>query len=226
VAVGDAEVFVQPVLSDTECALATREVLNPPPALRESCWYAAPDLVTIGAPLYRNRDRMQVYAELARTTNGLLYETYRWLYDRVADLFEHRYACPASFVDELAIPGFHLMTYDGAGRAEGGGWHFDQLAQQVPYFARRPVELEGILNFTLPLAVPSGGTGMDILTDAPAEGGTPPQVHIPYQPGVIVFNECELMHRIGPSVSNSAGECRLTLQGHGVFFRSRLLLFW
>lgn len=226
VAVGDGEVFLQQVLSDTECTVATREVLNPPPALRESCWYPAPELLTIGAPLYRNRDRMQAYAEFARATNGLLYQTYRWLYDRVADLYEHRYACPVSFVDELAIPGFHLMTYGRAGRSEGGGWHLDQLAQQVPYFARRPAEIEGILNFTLPLAVPSGGTGMDILTDAPAVAGNPQQVHISYTPGVVVFNECELMHRIGASVSNSDGECRLTMQGHGVFFRSRLLLFW
>ena len=224
VGVGRAEVLLHRVLSDAESASATRALLDPSPSLREQCWHVGPGgLVTIGAPLYCNRHRFQLYTERARATNGLMYETYRWLYDRVADLFEGRYACPVSFVEELAIPGFHLIAYGRAGRFEGGGWHFDQLAQQVPYFAKRATETEGILNFTLPLAVPSGGTGMDIVDET---AGNPTEVRLPYRPGVILFNECELRHRIAASICREDGECRLTLQGHGVRIHGRLLLFW
>jgi hypothetical protein len=42
----------------------------------------------------------------------------------------------------------------------------------------------------------------------------------------MLFNERELQHRIGPSRVLTSGECRLTLQGHGVRFRGRLQLFW
>jgi hypothetical protein len=226
VAIGTAEVFLHRVLSDAESAAATRAVLDPSPSLRRQCWYVGSDLVTIGAPLYRNRDRPQHYAERARATNRLLYRTYQGLYDRVADFLEERYAHPVSFVDELAIPGFHLMVYDHAGRHAGGGWHFDQLAQQVPFFVQRAGEIERIVNFTLPLAVPSGGTGMDITEEGGAEGRSRADVHVPYRPGVVLLNERELRHRIGASTCREEGECRLTLQGHGVLFRGRLLLFW
>ena len=81
--------------------------------------------------------------------------------------------------------------------------------------------IDGIVNFTLPLAVPGGGTGMDLRADQDE-----PMVHVPYRPGVVLFTDRELLHRIGASVSNGPTDCRLTLQGHGVRYRDQLLLFW
>jgi hypothetical protein len=67
---------------------------------------------------------------------------------------------------------------------------------------------------------------MDIVAE-PAEADSPRQeVHVAYHPGVVLFNDCELLHRIGASVCRDAGESRLTMQGHGVRYRGRLLLFW
>jgi hypothetical protein len=221
VPVGNAEFYLQPLLTADEVTQLTASVLDPPLEVRDACWHVGDDLTTIGAPLYRNRDRPKFYAECARATNRLLYASYQDLYDRVADLFEGRYGLPVAFVDELAIPGFHLMRYARAGHYEGGGWHYDQLAWQVPYFVEHTAEVHGILNFTLPLAVPSGGTGMDLVDkDAATEA------HVPYRPGLLLFNEREVLHRIGPSSCLRPGERRLTLQGHGVLFRGRVLLFW
>lgn len=221
VPVGRAAMYLHPLLTADEAAKITASVLNPPPEVRDACWHVGEDLTTIGAPLYRNRERPVFYAEHARATNRMLYRSYQDLYDRVAGLFEGRYGLHAAFVDELAIPGFHLMQYAHAGRYEGGGWHYDQLAWQVPYFVEHAPEVEGILNFTLPLAVPSGGTGMDLAgEEATAEE------HVTYRPGLLVFNECEVLHRIGRSSCLRSQERRLTLQGHGVLFRGRVLLFW
>jgi hypothetical protein len=221
VMVGSEAVYLHRLLTDAESAAAARQVLRPSTDFRAKCWHTGPDLSTIGTPLYRTRDRLEYYTEQARATNALMYDTYRWLYDRVADLFEDLYSHPVEFVDGLAIPGFHLMAYGGAGRFEGGGWHLDQLAQQVPYFADRAAAIEGIVNFTLPLAVPGGGTGMDLRADQDES-----MVHVPYRPGVVLFTDRELLHRIGASVSNGPTDCRLTLQGHGVRYRRQLLLFW
>lgn len=220
VPVGRAEVFLHPLLTTDEAARITASVLDPLPEVRDACWHVGEDLTTIGAPLYRNRERLLFYAERARATNRLLYRSYQDLYDRVADLFEGRYGVSVAFVDELAIPGFHLMRYARAGRYEGGGWHRDQLAWQVPYFVEHTPEVQGNLNFTLPLAVPSGGAGMDLVDEDAAE------LHVPYRPGLLLFNECEVLHRIGPSHCLRPEELRLTLQGHGVLFRGRVLLFW
>jgi hypothetical protein len=219
--VGSEAVYLHRLLTDAESAAAARQVLRPSTDFRAKCWHTGPDLSTIGTPLYRTRDRLEYYTEQARATNALMYDTYRWLYDRVADFFEDLYSHPVEFVDGLAIPGFHLMAYGGAGRFEGGGWHLDQLAQQVPYFADRAAAIEGIVNFTLPLAVPGGGTGMDLRADQDES-----MVHVPYRPGVVLFTDRELLHRIGASVSNGPTDCRLTLQGHGVRYRRQLLLFW
>jgi hypothetical protein len=220
VPVGSRRVFLHRVLSVAEAAEMTNRVLHPTGALRAACWHPQSDLVTIGAPLYCNRDEPTAYAGHARATNAMLYDAYRQLYDRVADFFEDRYGTPVSFVDELAVPGFHLMHYAAPGRYEGGGWHMDQIATQVPYFVEHATELRGSLNFTLPLAVPSGGTGMDL------RGDVGDLFHVPYEPGVMLFNECEITHRIGGSRCAAADEIRLTLQGHGVRFRGRTLLFW
>ena len=223
VAIGGAEVFQHRLLSPAESAAQTRQLLNPPSDVRERSWHPSHDLTTIGLPVYRSRGRLTTYVEQAKATNALLYATYRGLYDRVADFFEDRYGLPVDFVAELAVPGFHLMTYGQAGRFAGGGWHVDQVAQQVPYFADRIDEVDAVLNFTLPLAVPSGGTGMDIVEP---ESDPQRQVHVAYQPGVVLFNECELLHRFGASICLEPGECRLTMQGHGVRYRGRVLLFW
>jgi hypothetical protein len=219
--VGRAKMYLHPLLTADEAAQLTVSVLDPPPEVRDACWHVGEDLTTIGAPLYRHRERPAFYAERARATNRLLYSSYQDLYDRVADLFGGRYGLHVAFVDELAIPGFHLMRYTRAGRYEGGGWHYDQLAWQVPYFVEHTPEVQGILNFTLPLAVPSGGTGMDLVDEEAAA-----EAHVTYRPGLLVFNEREVLHRIGPSCSLRPEERRLTLQGHGVLFRGRLLLFW
>lgn len=221
VPVGSQEVFLHRVLTAAEAAEVADRVLHPPPALRQACWHQQTSLITIGAPLYCSRDDLAKYADRARATNSMLYGAYRQLHDRVADVFEDRYGMPVAFVDELAVPGFHLMHYAEPGHHEGGGWHMDQIAAQVPYFVTHAAELRGSLNFTLPLAVPSGGTGMDLRGDALGD-----PAHVPYEPGVMLFNECEITHRIGASTCLVAGEKRLTLQGHGVFFRGQVLLFW
>ena len=221
IAIGGAEVYLRRVMTEEDAGRTAAAVLDPPAALREACWHVADDLSTIGAPLYRNRHRPDYYAERARATNRMLYDAYRDLYERVAAVFEDRYRMPVAFVDELAIPGFHVMRYDEPGWHEGGGWHVDRLAWQVPYFADRAAEVDGIVNFTLPLVVPSGGTGMDIENNQHE-----PPLYVPYTPGVMLFNECEVQHRIGSSTTHHPYELRLTLQGHGVLFRGKLLLFW
>ena len=229
ITLGSAEVYRLRLLTEQESAAVATALFAMPAPLRAECWTSGDDgITTIGTPLYRTRDRPSLYTERAKATNAALYDYFRELHERVARQFELHCRIPVAFVDELAIPGFHLFEYSRAGRYGGGGWHFDQVARQVPYFVERWDEVEGILNFTLPLVVPSGGTGMELRDQVPEEPSPGPGgcFDIPYQAGVIVFNEHEYWHRIGPSTCRRDGERRLTLQGHGVRFRGRVLLFW
>jgi hypothetical protein len=185
-------------------------------------------MATIGEALYRNRDRYDAYTAAARAENRRLYTWFRPVHEATARFFERWSGIPVAYVDELSVPGWHVFAYSRAGAYDGGGWHFDRLPAQVPYLVAHADEIRGIVNFTLPVTVPSGGTGMELRSDEFGSGrpGSGERALIPYRPGVLVFTDRDYWHRIGPSVCLRDGERRVTLQGHGVVFRGRLLLFW
>ena len=171
---------------------------------------------------------MDYYTQCARDGNCRLYQHFKEAYEAVARYFEQRYSAPVVFAEDLAVPGFHVFDYPQRGVYSGGSWHFDQLYLQVPYLAVHRAEITDIVNFTLPVQVPSGGTGMDLCDGGPDDDGQGrgARISTPYEPGVLVFNEHEYWHRIGASTCCGDGERRITMQGHGVCFRRRWVLFW
>ena len=226
---GNGNVYRAPLFATGEVAQISAAVRDVPASLLVEAWNS-PDssMVTIGAPLYRNRDVPEHYTACARAQNRLLYRHFRLAHERVAGFFERRYGALVVFAEELAVPGFHVFTFPRAGEHGAGGWHVDMLHAQVPFFARHRAEVAGVVNFTVPFEVPAGGTGMDIEEDAPGspQSGGGAHVWMPYEPGVMVFTEAEYRHRIGSSHCLRDGERRVTLQGHGVLFRGRWILFW
>lgn len=221
IAVGDATVFTVELFTPAEIADVTDAVRHVPAWLRHECWHEprGNGLATIGEALYRNRDRLDHYRAQAQAQNRALYRQFRLAHDRIAGFFEQRYGMPVVFTEELAVPGFHVFEFDEPGRYEGGGWHIDILHTQVPYFADHADEVEAVVNFTVPFVLPDGGSGMDFDNDGTV-------VTVPYATGVMLFTESEYQHRIAASHCHSAGQCRVTLQGHGVRFRGRWILFW
>jgi hypothetical protein len=200
-----------------------------PAALRRTAWNAmGSSMSTIGEPLYRNRERLDYYARCARAENRILYRHFRMVHETVAGFFERRYGTPVVFAEELAVPGFHVFDYPEAGEHGGGSWHFDALHMQVPWLKAHVHEIGATVNFTLPIEVPTGGTGMDLFDDEPGAGPAGGGVSTTslYEPGVLLFTERDYWHRIGTSTSVLEAERRVTLQGHGVQFRGRLILFW
>jgi hypothetical protein len=217
------------LFTPTEAEEIVAAVDRLPSSLRRNVWSTlGGGMSTIGEPLYRNRERLDYYTRCARRDNRRLYRHFRFAHDAVAAFFERRYQAPVVFAEELAVPGFHVFEYQRAGAHDGGSWHFDMLHQQVPYFVANAGEVAGVVNFTLPVEVPGGGTGMDLCDDEPGAVhlGTGTPVRAAYEPGVLVFTEREYWHRIGGSTCLRDGERRVTLQGHGVHFRGRWVLFW
>lgn len=227
---GRGELFRARLFTSAEAQEISAQVDAAPAGLRRPAGPppGAGGMATIGEALYRNRHRMDYYSRCARADNRRLYRHFHGLYERVAVFFEQRYSAPVVFAEQLAVPGFHVFDYPRRGVYEGGGWHFDTLYRQVPFLAAHRAEITAIVNFTLPVQVPSGGTGMDLCDGGPGEDGQGRGTHIstPYLPGVLVFSEQEYWHRIGESRCLEDGERRVTLQGHGVCFRFRWLLFW
>lgn len=221
ITVGRATAFTVELFTPEEIAKVTDAVWHVPGWLRHECWHEprGNSLATIGEALYRNRDRLDYYTACARAENRALYSCFRLAHERVATFFEQRYGLPVVFAEQLAVPGFHVFEFDAPGSYEGGGWHIDILYTSVPFFKEHPDEVEAVVNFTVPFVLPDGGSGMDFEN----EGSV---VTVPYAAGVMLFTEGEYRHRLAASQCHAAAQRRVTLQGHGVRFRDRWILFW
>lgn len=226
---GGATIYRAALFSPSQASLIVDVVDSVLPRAGREAWTSpGSSMATIGEPFYRNRDRQDHYTRCARSENSDLYRHFRVAHEAVAVFFEQRYGAPVVFAEELAVPGFHIFSYLRAGDYAGGSWHFDSLHQQVPFFANHHDEVEAVVNFTLPVQVPNGGTGMDVCEDEPGapSPGAGATISTPYVPGVLVFTERDYWHRIGGSTCLTDGERRVTCQGHGVRFRGRWILFW
>ncbi len=225
---GRGEAFRVRIFDTAETATVVAQVRDTPSALCHPAWETArSSMLTIGEPLYRNRHRLDYYTQRAQADNRLLYRRFRLAHDRVAGFFEHRYGEPVAYAEELAVPGFHVFDFADAADYGPGGWHVDALHAQTPLLADRSADISGVVNFTVPFAVPTGGTGMDLQDDLPGSaqrGGA--AGFASYRPGLMVFTEADYWHRIGSSRTVLPGERRVTLQGHGVRLRGRWILFW
>jgi hypothetical protein len=229
---GGARAFSVELFTPAEAAGISAAADSVPAGLRHQRWGArgGAGMATIGEPVYVNRDRLDYYRASARAESRLLYRHFRLAHERVATYFEHRYALPVVYAEELAVPGFHIFDYDGPGEYEGGSWHVDALETQVPYLIARRADITAVVNFTVPVQLPDGGSGMDLEADAPgaARGrrGGGQAITVPYRTGTMVFTESEVWHRIGRSVCLSPRQRRVTYQGHGVRLDGCWILFW
>ncbi|MEV4050147.1 hypothetical protein AB0J55_03075 [Amycolatopsis sp. NPDC049688] len=227
IAFGSARAFTAGLFTPAEVAEVLAAVDAVPAGLRRG---DTPGLSTIGEAFYRNRERPGYYAACARAENRLLYRHFRLVHERVAAFFEQRYGLPVVYAEDLAVPGFHLFEFPGPGEYAGGGWHVDALETQVPSLLARRADITAVVNFTVPFALPDGGSGLDIEADVPGAppgrrgGGVP--VTVPYGTGTVVFTETELWHRISGSRCLTPGQRRVTYQGHGVRLGGRWLFFW
>jgi hypothetical protein len=227
---GRSRAYSAELFTPAEVAEVVDAVQDVPSWLRRDAWQTAGGvaMATIGEPLYRNRERFSYYTECARADNRALYRHFRLAHERVATFFEHRYGLPVVFAEDLAVPGFHLFSFERPGDHEGGGWHVDTLHAQVPYLAARRRDVKAVVNFTIPFELPDGGSGMDLEDDLPcsAQRGGGASVRVPYRTGTMLFTEAEHWHRIAASRCLTPYQRRTTLQGHGMRMDDRWILFW
>jgi hypothetical protein len=226
---GGARAFAADLFTPGEVAEVVAAVDSVPARLRHGDM-PGPGVSTIGEAFYRNRERPGYYAACARAENRLLYRHFGLVHERVAAFFEQRYGRPVVYAEDLAVPGFHLFGFPGAGEFSGGSWHIDALETQVPSLVARRAAISAVVNFTVPFVLPDGGSGLDLEADAPGappgrRGGGEP-ITVPYRTGTMVFTETELWHRISGSRCLSPGQRRVTYQGHGVRLDGRWVFFW
>ena len=151
-----------PVLSSVECELARQAVH----ALRSS-WItrgsADYPFYTVGAASYIDAvpgTTPPRYSQILVETNPVLREHFDWLYARVMNKLSVHLQAVVRTADELALPGFHV--WQGLSVPTSSlSIHFDLQYLSVPWPDVARSDHSRPLSFTLPIALPRGGGGLN-----------------------------------------------------------------
>lgn len=176
----------------------------------------------------------------APVANRALARTFAPMYERVRAAIESHLGEPVRYTDRFALPGFHIFLGQAIARAAGAPVHFDQQYQYLPW--RRSLDSLPPISFTMAVALPKGGGGLDTWNVTPEDVtravqlGLEPdlnkikdrkfKIHHPYRLGTLALHSGLLLHRIGnvPKIHDS--DERITLQGHGVRVDGTWVLHW
>lgn len=180
------------------------------------------------------------YLGRAPTANRVLARSFAGLYRRLRDALQRHLGEPVRYTRRFALPGFHIFLGQAIDRAAGAPVHFDQQYQYLPWEA----DLDPVppLSFTLPVALPAAGGGLDLwhmtpddVTRAVALGIEPDldrlkerrfRIPHPYRAGSLALHSGLMLHRIGTAPVIRDDDERITLQGHAVRIRGTWVLHW
>lgn len=150
-------------------------------------------------------------------------------------LSDHLHA-PVVMHPAHARPGFHIFEAHPAFEKPVASIHGDLQAQLLPW--GQDAKMLPTLSFTMAVALPQAGAGMDVwAVDVAAWQAWPeavraaklaevPRQDVGYELGKLVVHSGRWVHRISPVVPFKSGERRVTLQGHGLFVDGAWQLYW
>jgi len=187
------------------------------------------DFYTLGAASYLDGPWDQAcYQRRRQTCNPVLAQSFAPLYQSLLAIVAEVLG-EARFHPDLALPGFHvfaakpgcdLLPGSAAFAAGGGSIHQDLQYTFHQTFWRQfgRVEWDVPLSFTLPVALPAAGGGLNLWPGLDASQGRPavPPERLAYQLGTLYWFCQPLLHQIAPLQQATAGDRRITLQGHGL----------
>jgi hypothetical protein len=226
------------LLTAEECAAARAAVHDLRPHwVRREPWVP---FFTLGAASYLDarHKREENYHAPARRLNPLLRERFGWLYDRLADRLSALLGAPVVYRPGCALPGFHIFQWCAAFEQPFASVHQDLQYELLAWGPDERPDLRNPLSFTLAVALPRTGGGLNVWDVAHDElEGLPGEErrrliasrrrdYHPYRAGRIAVHSGHKVHQIAPGRDTVRGEERLTLQGHGVRCSGVWHLYW
>lgn len=187
------------------------------------------EFYTLGASAYieaASRGAI-AYTLAAKRQKPSLQAAFGAVYERVRATIEAALGEPAAYSSRLALPGFHIFLSDPTFAEPVCSVHVDRPHERVSWHDWEAVDPTRTISFTLALAIPRGGAGLNVWHQiAPAEArsqfslrertaGLEPTLH-PYAVGRMVLHDGHSIHQIAPFRAVGAGDERITLQGHGI----------
>jgi hypothetical protein len=223
-----------PLLDAAECE-AVRGLV----AASREAWTSRHPLApfyTLGAASYLDGEDPPTYRAIAEATNPVLAERFSGLLGRVAAVLEARLGAPVRATGRHALPGFHIFGSHPAFERGVASIHLDR--QHLFLDWDEPAASLETLTFTLPIALPASGAGLDAWDVGPEEwlpADPPtrlaklkalPRRYHPYAAGTLVLHSGNFVHRIAPSQALGPGDERITYHGHGVRQGGTWHLYW
>lgn len=221
-----------PLLDEDACAAVRAQVH----ALRPYWVGRHPEapFFTLGAASYLDASAGTRYATLAAQVNPQLAAAFAPLYARVCAALSERLSEPVQLAERQALPGFHVFLAHPAFARPVARLHCDLQHELLDW--EHPVE--ATLSFTLPVALPASGGGMEVwaidtddwlalsLPERKAALEHLPRRDVAYEAGALALHSGRLLHRIAPAAEVAPGDERITLQGHGVRVNGAWQLYW
>jgi hypothetical protein len=223
-----------PMLDAPACALVVGQVM----AL-STAWVArhpqAP-FYTLGAPSYLDAvpRNLAPYQEHSRQINPILEQAFASLYERLTGALASLLGKPVELTRSQALPGFHIFLAHPAFERSMAPIHVDLQHEALDWAGKPPQDL---VSFTLPVALPAAGGGMDVWAIDRDEWlpltrperlevlKRAPRRDLAYSLGALTLHSGRLVHRIAATRLRS-GDRRFTLQGHGALIDGRWQLYW
>ena len=222
-------------VSVDECNEVADTVLN----LREDWTLRSPSglLFTLGVNAYMDlaqaTDANASYFDAARRANLMLKRRFAGVHGKLAQVLKQELGLPTRYVDDLAMPGFHIWMGLGIPRRPAASIHFDLQYQRL-LTRRQYANASGTVSFTLPIKLPAAGSSLrvwpsctypdDVHRLAAVRQTDPEVVH--YHLGRAVVHSGHVLRQIGATTSVQPDDLRITLQGHGLVVDNALILYW
>lgn len=227
------------VLSESEC-LEVRAVVHELKGLwiRRTPLYPFYTLA-IASYLDATRDDLRLtYSARARQTNPILRESFPWLYERVCAALSKALEGPATYCERFALPGFHVFGSHEIFKEARASVHCDLQYQLVDWEFPDRVDFTRPISFTLSIALPKFGAGLnlwDVRNEEIVGRGQPEierllksrqKTYHPYKTGALVIHSGHNVHQIAAMPDLQPEDERITFQGHGVLCDNIWQLYW
>jgi hypothetical protein len=201
------------------------------PALIDRLWKTRPHwrqrgpaFFTLGAATYMDvcKGSFPLYDSIRGEANLVLADAFGDLLDDVKQELQTLLDAPCVYnATNLALPGFHIFLGESLRALYRDNLHLDL---QHTYLPLRGSLFTPTLTFTLPLAVPKGGAGIEFCRRPGPDPYGVLDLEM-YVPGQLLAHSGRALHRRAhlPATEQCS---RVTLQGHGIFLEQQWLLYW
>jgi hypothetical protein len=189
-----------------------------------------------------SREPSPRYSEILVDTNPVLREHFHWLYSRLLYKLSMYLQAVVRTADELALPGFHV--WEGLNVPTSPlSIHFDLQYMSIPWPDARRADRSRPLSFTLPIALPRGGGGLnswDLSYEAQSASSQAtgrfmspdemtrdrPRTFHSYTQGVLTLHSGHTLHQIAAIDRAYPDDERITLQGHALHCDGAWTIYW